>query len=130
MQIMSWLYLLLLAVGSWFFVSWSFAWAVFAGGVISIVSFVVAHRDVAGVVGALVPDPDGAGGGKAVKKGKAGLILRFWFRIFLIGIALLLLVKSAGANVFGLILGLSTVVFTVTFTALGVARRHFFSGRG
>ncbi len=129
MQVMSWVYLLVLTVGSWLLVSWSFAWAVFAGGVVSILSFVVSHKDVIGFIESLTPAQDGVSDKEKVKKYKKGFILKFWFRIFLIGVVLLLLIKSGKANVFGLILGLSTVVFTVTFTALSVAKRYFFSGR-
>jgi hypothetical protein len=129
MQVLSWIYLIILTVGSWVVVSWSFAWAVFAGGVISIVSFIVSHKDVMGFVESLTPAQDGNSDKDKVKKNKIGFILKFWFRIFLIGIVLLLLIKSGKANVFGLILGLSTVVFTITFTAFNVARHYFFSGR-
>jgi len=63
------------------------------------------------------------------KKSKKGFILKFWFRIFLIGLVLLFLIKGSGVNVFGLILGLTTVVFTVTLTAFGAVWRYYFSRR-
>lgn len=63
---------------------------------------------------------------KGTKRTTTGFMLRFWLRIIVIGIVLLLLIKSADANVFGLILGLSTMVITITFTAISVARRYFF----
>ena len=129
MQVMSWIYLVILTAGSWVLVSWSFAWAVFAGGVISIVSFIVSHKDVMGFVESLTPAQDGASDKDKVKKNKLGFILKFWFRIILIGIVLLLLIKWAKVNIFGLILGLSTVVFTITLTGFNVARHYFFSGR-
>jgi len=131
MQVSGWIYLLIITAGSWLIVSWSFAWAVFAGGVISILSFTVSHRDVVGFFETLTPteaevtEEDT----KKVKKSKTGFLIKFWFRIGIIGIVLFLLIKSGRANVFGLILGLSTVVFTITFSALGVAKRYFFSGR-
>jgi len=130
MQVAGWIYLLCLTLGSWLLVSWSFAWAVFAGGVISILSFVASHRDVIGFVESITPaqegdDPDK----KKIKKSKSGFLIKFWFRIGVIGIVLLLLIRSGKANVFGLILGLSTVVFTITFTAFSVVKRYFFSGR-
>lgn len=128
-QVLSWIYLLVLTVGSWIIHSWSFAWAVLAGGIISILSFLVSHKDVAGFLEAMTPSQEGESDKKEIKKRKLGLILKFWFRILIIGIVLLLLIRSHMVNVFGLILGLSTVVFTVTFTALGVARHYFFSGR-
>ncbi len=129
MQVLSWIYLFVLCLGSWIIVSWSFAWSVLAGGIISILSFVVSHKDVIGFFDSLTPDQDGVSDKEKVKKNKLGFILKFWFRIFIIGIILVFLIKSGKANVFGLILGLSTVVFTVTFTALSVAKRYFFSGR-
>lgn len=129
MHVAGWIYLLCITLGSWMFISWSFAWAVFAGGVISIVSFVASHRDVMGFIESLSPAQDDDESKEKIKKSKTGFLLRFWFRIGVIGIVLLLLIKSAKANVFGLILGLSTVVFTITFTAFSVAKRYFFSGR-
>jgi hypothetical protein len=128
-QVLSWIYLLVLTVGSWIIRSWSFAWAVLAGGIISILSFLVSHKDVAGFLESMAPSQEGECDKKEIKKRKLGLILKFWFRIFVIGIVLLLLIRSHMVDVFGLILGLSTVVFTVTFTALSVARHYFFSGR-
>lgn len=130
MQVASWIYLLCITVGSWIVVSWSFALAVLVGGVISILSFVASHRDVVGffetIAGAQENEDNDQ---KKIKKSKSGFILKFWIRIGVIGIVLLLFIKSGKANVFGLILGLSTVVFTITFTALSVAKRYFFSGR-
>ncbi len=132
MQVVSWVFLLALTLIAYFFVSWSFAWSAFAGGVISILSFQVAHKDVLGFVDSLVEttqDYEEDQKKEAVKIGKRGFMLKFWIRIAIIGVALLLLIKSGKANIFGLILGLSTVVFTITFTALNVARHYFIRRR-
>lgn len=129
MQVAGWIYLLCLTLGSWIIISWSFAWAVLAGGVISILSFSVSHKDVAGFFESIGAPQDEGADEEKVKKSKTGFILKFWFRIGIIGIVLLILIKGGKANVFGLILGLSTVVFTVTFTALRVAGRYLFRGR-
>ncbi|MEE4240279.1 MAG: ATP synthase subunit I [Desulfopila sp.] len=130
-QVAGWVYLLILTVGSWMIVSWSFAWAVLAGGIISIVSFMMSHRDVGGFIETLAAtrNVENDNDTKKVKKSKTGFILKFWFRIGVIGVVLFLLIRSGETNVFGLILGLSTVVFTITFMAVSVARRYFFSGR-
>lgn len=109
--------------------SWSFAWAVFAGGVISILSFAVSHRDISGFFESLGQQLDDNESKKKVKKSRTGFLIRFWFRIGIIGVVLFLLIRTGEANVFGLILGLSTVVFTVTLTALRVAGRYLFRGR-
>ena len=131
-QILSWIYLLVLTVGSWIIFSWSFAWPVLAGGIISILSFRVSHKDVVGFLESMTTVQEGESDKKEIKKRKFGLIIKFWFRILIIGIVLLVIIKShkiSRDNIIGLLLGLSTVVFTVTFTALGVARHYFFSGR-
>lgn len=112
--------------------SWSFAWSAFAGGVISIVSFQVAHKDVLGFVNSLIDTTDGMEEDQkkqVVKQGKLGFMLKFWFRIVIIGVVLLVLIKSEKVDIFGLILGLSTVVFTVTFSALSVASHYFIRRR-
>ncbi len=130
MQVAGWIYLVMLTAGSWILVSWSFAWAVLAGGGISILSFSLSHRDVVGYFESLSSVPAEEQEGKEkVQKSKTGFLLRFWFRIGVIGIVLLLLIKSGKANVLGLILGLSTVVFTITLSALRAAGHYFFSGR-
>ena len=137
MQMVSWLYLLALTLGSWWLISWSFAWAVLAGGVICNVSFISLHKDVMSLVESLTPDKnDGSGesikskGQEEIKKRiKIGIIFRFWLRIAVIGILLVLLIRNGQVNVFGLITGLSTMVFTITFTAVSVARRYLFSRR-
>ncbi|MDR3631219.1 MAG: ATP synthase subunit I [Desulfocapsaceae bacterium] len=132
MQVLSWVYLVILTALSWLVVSWSFAWAVLVGGIISIVSFMVAHKDVIGFIESLTPIQGEECDKKQIKKKRAGFIIKFWFRILIIGIALGLLMWSQKINrdnIIGLILGLSTVVFTVTITALGVVRHYLFSGR-
>jgi hypothetical protein len=123
---LSWVYLIVLAVGSWVLSSWSFAWAVLAGGIISITSFLVSYRDVMGFFDTVAPQSQSA---EHVKKIKKGLVVKFWLRLFLIGLILFLLIRFSGINVFGLILGLSTVVVTITFSAVGVVWRYYFSRR-
>ena len=129
LQVLSWLFLLVLTVGSWIVVSWSFAWAVLAGGIISILSFLVSQKDVVGFLESFVPDQDEESEKKKIKKIKTGLVIKFWFRLLIIGVILFLLIWSHRVNVIGLILGLSTVVCTVTVALLNVAGHYFFSGR-
>ena len=129
MQTVSWGCLAIFCGLAAIFFSWFMAWSVFAGGLISIASFWVSHHDVMLLVGRLtsIKEPDGRQA--RVKQENRGYLLKFWLRIVIIGIALLVLIKSGKVNIFGLILGLSTVVVAITFTALNVARHYFFSGR-
>ena len=127
MLTLGWVYLIILALASWVISSWSFAWSVLAGGLISIISFRVSCRD-AMVFFDTLPLEQQESAEKA-KKTKKGLILKFWLRFFLIGLVLFGLIKYSSVNVFGLILGLSTVVFAITFSAVGVVWRYYFSRR-
>ncbi len=126
MLALSWLYLAVLVLGAWVMSSWSLAWGVLAGGIISIASFLVMYRDVASLFDSIAPGGQAA---ESLRKKKKGLVLKFWLRLFLIGLILLMLIKYGGINVFGLILGLSTVVVTITFSAFGVVWRYYFSRR-
>ena len=124
MLALSWLYLAVLVLGSWLISSWSFAWGVLVGGVISIASFQVSHREMLRFFRSLEGQPAEKG-----KKTKKGLIVKFWLRLFVIGLVLFFFIKFSSINVFGLILGLTTVVFTITFSALGVVWGYYFSRR-
>jgi len=129
MLAMSWVYLIVLVAGSWMMSSWSLAWAVLAGGVISIGSFWFSYRDVTVFFDSLAPDREPQAGKDKLKQSKKGFILKFWLRIFLIGLVLLFLITIGNINVFGMILGLTTVVFTITISAFGVVWRYYFSRR-
>ena len=129
MQVISWLVLVVLTCAGAMFVSWWFAWSVFAGGVLSIVSFWVASRDVVRMIGLIVSRSSLDDRKAQAQQGQKGYLLKFWLRIVLIGIVLLVLIKSTSVNIFGLILGLSTVVVAITFIALNMARHYFFTGR-
>jgi hypothetical protein len=128
-QVLSWVCLLVLCAGSWFFYSWEFARAVAVGGVISIVSFMLTHQDVARFMKSLDSSEEGQGEKKALKVGKSRYIIKFWLRLAIIGLILLMLIKSGKVNIFGLLVGLSTVVFTITLTTVGAAGRYIISSR-
>jgi len=129
MQRVCWIVLAVLTLGSVFFVSFSFAWSVLAGGIISNISFLISQKDIQGFVGSVSSLSKPEDREASAKQGQKGYILKFWLRIVIIGIALLLLIKSGKVNIFGLILGLSTVVFAITFISLHIIKRYYFSGR-
>ena len=127
MLVLSWLYLAILVIGSWVMSSWSFAWGVLVGGVISIASFLVSYREVRRFF-----ETHELQQGQSARKSKftkQGLILKFWLRLLLIGLVLFFFIRFSSINVFGLILGLTTVVFTITLSALGVVGGYYFSRR-
>ncbi|MBC8208925.1 MAG: ATP synthase subunit I [Desulfobulbaceae bacterium] len=142
---MSWIGLAILTGGSWYIMSsFDFAWSVAAGGILANLSFLSTQRDVMDFMNSLdLPRPEDVAEGQgenetmtettamkqAKKIGKSKYIIKFWLRLALIGLVLLLLIKSGRANVFGLLLGLSTVVFTIILTTVSAAGRYFISGR-
>lgn len=129
MQAISWTLLAVMTVASAVLVSLWFAWSVFAGGVISICSFWVSNKDVMRMIESVTSLSSPEDRKAKAQQGQKGYLLKFWLRIVLIGIVLLLLIKGRGVNIFGLILGLSTVVFAIMFISLNVARHYFFRGR-
>ena len=129
MQVISWILLAVMTLASAISVSLWFAWSVFAGGVLSIVSFWVSSKDVMRMIDSISSLSSPEDRKNQAQQGQKGYVLKFWIRIVLIGIVLLLLIKSKAVNIFGLILGLSTVVVAITFISLNVARHYFFRGR-
>jgi hypothetical protein len=129
MQVISWTLLAVMTLGSALLVSPWFAWSVFAGGVISICSFWVSNKDVMRLIHSVTSLASPEDRKAQARQGQKGYLLKFWLRIVLIGIVLLLLIKGKAVNILGLILGLSTVVIAITFIALDVVRRYFFRGR-
>jgi len=141
MQVVSWVFLLVLFAGSWLFFSWQCAWSVAVGGITSIVSFHLTHQDVASFIRSLGGPTKGASGeavvneetgkkaGQKISLGKSRYVIKFWLRLAIIGLILLMLIKSGKVNIFGLLVGLSTVVFSITLTTVGVAGRSIINSR-
>ena len=128
-QMLSIGFLAVLVAGSWVVMSWSFAQSVLVGGVIAIASFFSGHRDIASFLKTFEPPEEGK---EKEKKGsgKSVYIIKFWLRLALIAVILLFFVKSGKANVIGLLLGLSTVVFAIILTTLSVAGHYFLRRKG
>ncbi len=129
MQVVSWIYLTLLTVGCLIVSTWTIAWSALVGGIISVLSFWLSYRDLTGFMSSLVSSTDVTQREAKAQFGKSGYLFKFWIRIAIIGVVVLLLMKFSSINAFGLILGLSTIVFTVTFTAVDIVRHYYFSGR-
>jgi len=106
-----------------------FAWSVLVGGIISMCSFWIANKGVLKLVESVTSLGSLDDRKTQSKQEQKGYLLRFWFRIVIIGIVLLVLIKGQMVNIFGLILGLSTVVLTVTYISIQVTWDYFFRGR-
>jgi ATP synthase I chain len=129
MQGICWICLLAMIGGALLFGSLPFAGAVLLGGVISVGSFWLSHREVIKMFRTVVALPALEDRQVEARKGQKGYLIKFWLRLVLTGIVLVLLIKSRMVDVFGLILGLSTVVLAVMVISLDVARHYLFRGR-
>lgn len=129
MQVISWICLAVLTLGSIVIVSLEFAWAVLVGGIISIGSFWVSSAEVMRVIHSVVSLPALEDRQVQARQGHKSYLVKFWGRLAIIGVVLLVIIKSQMVNILGLILGLSTVVLAITFISLDVARHYFFRGR-
>lgn len=129
MQVISCIVLAIMTLASAVLVSLWFAWSVLAGGLVSIASFWVSNKDVMRLIHSVTSIASPEDRKAQAQQGQKGYLLKFWLRIVLIGIVLLFLIKSKTVNIFGLILGLSTVVIAITFISLNVAGHYFFRGR-
>ncbi|PIE72336.1 MAG: hypothetical protein CSA20_08335 [Deltaproteobacteria bacterium] len=129
MQLAAVCLLLVMTLVAAVFGSFSFSISVLVGGGISVGSFWIANKDIVRLVESVT-----ALAGLEEKKARSrqqqkGYLLRFWVRIVVIGLVLAVLVKWRLVNVFGLILGLSTVVLLVSFFAVGMIWRYYAGGR-
>jgi hypothetical protein len=129
MQGICWLCLLVITGGALAFGSLSFAMAVLLGGIISVGSFWLSHREVIRIFHNVTAQPNLEDRQAQARQGQKGYLVKFWVRLVLTGVVLLLLVKSRMVDVLGLVLGLSTVVLAVIVISLDVARHYLFRGR-
>lgn len=129
MQRLSWLVLAVLIAGSTLVVSPAFGLAVLVGGLLSIASFFVSIRDIMGLVDNITSTPIPDQRQARAQQGQKGYLLRFWLRLLLLGVVLAVLIKWRLVDIFGMILGLSTVVVSVTLIAMGEAGRYLLRGR-
>jgi len=120
-------FLVVLTGGAWLIMSWPFAQSVLVGGVIAIASFFSGHRDIDSFLKTFEPPKEGQ---EKKQSGKSVYIVKFWLRLALIAVILLFFIRSGKADVIGLLLGLSTVVFAIILTTLSVAGHYFFRRKG
>ncbi len=129
-HVICWFYLLAICLASCLYGAWQFAWSALAGGVVSVLSFTAAQRDVLAFIGPLAGEDEGTDSARRlIKQGKTGFLIKFWLRLLVIGIILLVLIKYLRVNIFGLILGLSTVVLAITHTAFGMVFSYLIKRR-
>jgi len=113
LKIANWVVLAVLVLAGYFWGGREFALGVLAGGLLAVVNFHLLHHALKGTLEPLARNPQ-AGASQA----KAFFAARQLLRFFALLAIIFLLVSHGWVNIFGLLVGLSTVVLTLMVAAL------------
>jgi hypothetical protein len=109
----SWLVLAFMVMAGYFWQGREFALGVLGGGLVAVVNFYLLHQALRGLFEQAQAVP-----ANEVGRAKAFFAFRQILRFFALLVIIYLLVSSGWVNIFGLVLGLSTVVLTLILAAL------------
>jgi ATP synthase I subunit len=114
LKIANWLVLAVLVVAGFIWQGQEFALGVLAGGLVVVVNFHLLHQALRGMLErAAAGSPEEARG-----QARAFFAVRQLLRFFALLLVIYLLVSHGWVNIFGLVLGLSTVVLTLILAAI------------
>jgi len=113
-QILNWLLLTAMAVAAWGLFSRRCAIGLLAGGVVANVSFVVLRRDLSRIFRG------------SLQVAKARYFFSYGIRFAVLAVILYGLIRHGGVHLFGLLVGLSTVVLSIVLVAAGEAKKLYF----
>ncbi len=109
---LNWLLTALMALSAWLFFSSLAALSVLVGGIIANISFTLMKRDIVkamqGALGAV----------------KAMFLLKYYARLMALALLLYYVIKHGQLAIGGLVIGLSSVVLSVGYTAIRELKRY------
>lgn len=109
----SWLMLAVLVLVGYFWQGGEFALGVLTGGLVAVINFYLLHQALQGLFQQVQGLPEGEAG-----RAKAFFAVRQILRFLALLLIIYFLVTSGWVNIFGLVLGLSTVVLTLILAAI------------
>lgn len=112
---LNWLLLGAMGMAAFLFSTPFFAKGVLAGGLLANISFIVLKRDLTGIM---------AG---PLNLAKVRFFMKYYARLTVLALILFVLVRYEVVGVFGLLVGLSTVVLSILCTAAAVATKFYFT---
>lgn len=112
----SWLLLVVFSAGSWLVYSDQFAVSVLIGGVLVNVSFFLLKKDIAQLLHKV--SEAGRGADAVSRTEQIRFFIKFYARLVVLGLLLILLVARLPVNMIGLSLGLATVMLSVILVVL------------
>ncbi len=114
LKIANWLVLAVLTVGGFIWQGKEFALGILVGGLVVVINFHLLHQALKGMLERAV-----AGSPEEVKgRAKAFFAARQLLRFFVLLLVIYLLVGQGWVDIFGLVVGLSTVVVTLMLAAV------------
>jgi phosphatidylglycerophosphate synthase len=113
LKIANWIVLAVLVLGGYIWFGREFALGVLVGGLVVVINFHLLHQALRGTLGQMAQHPE-EGAGQA----KAWFAARQMLRFFALLAIIFLLVRHGWVNIFGLLVGLSTVVVTLMLAAI------------
>ena len=112
LKIANWSVMTVLVVAGYLWGGREFALGVLVGGLVVVINFHLLHQALRGTLGQLAHQPQEA------PRAKAFFAARQLLRFFALLLIIFLLVSYGWVNIFGLLVGLSTVVLTLMLAAL------------
>jgi flagellar biosynthesis protein FlhB len=113
LKIANWSVLAVLVLAGFFWRGREFALGVLVGGLVVVVNFHFLHQALRGMLEPLAHNPQ-----EDSSRAKAWFAARQLLRFFVLLAIIFLLVSQGWVNIFGLLVGLSTVVITLMLAAL------------
>jgi diacylglycerol kinase len=113
LKIANWVVLAVLVLAGWLWGGREFALGVLVGGLVVVINFHLLHQALKGTL-----ERAGAEDSDAAARAKAFFAARQMLRFFGLLAIIYLLVRHGWVNIFGLLVGLSTVVLTLMLAAL------------
>lgn len=107
-EFINWTVLGVFLLLSWLLASTDFTLGILAGGLISILNFFGLCRGLQSIFG----NPEGKGAGKSA------VMFKYLSRLVITGVILYLVLVKTTADIFGLVIGLSTVVFSIIISVI------------
>ncbi len=113
LKIANWVVLAVLVLAGFLWQGREFALGVLVGGLVVVINFHLLHQALRGTL-----ERAGEGAADAPSRAKAFFAARQLLRFFALLAIIYLLVRHGWVNIFGLLLGLSTVVLTLILAAI------------
>jgi diacylglycerol kinase len=113
LKIANWSVLAVLVLSTFLWLGREFALGVLVGGLVVVINFHLLHQALRGTLGQIANHPE-----EGASQAKAWFAARQLLRFFVLLAIIFLLVGQGWVNIFGLLVGLSTVVLTLMLSAL------------